>query len=531
MVLVLARSVALPQHLPPASERAANSRQFPPPSCLVVFRPVCVSDTMRSFTHARARPRSVKASIPTILVALTSFIQPAIANPFPKDSLHDFLHLGFLKDRSCASYCGVENEHCCAENQVCTTSDNVAGCATPVTLVVRSDGDYTLYTTTWTETETFTSTISSYWAASTATAGGTCTPPSGSGEIACGSICCASWQYCAYEGQCSSNPGATATGTAAGTTSYSTYATTITTSGSTITTQFSAPYRVTGTGSTTTTATGTLESSTATNNVNGTLATTGGSNLSGGAIAGIVIGVIAGVVLLLALCACCIMRGLWHGLLAMLGLGGKKKKSRSRERETIIVEEERYSRHGRAASASQRDRHSGWFAGDRPPRSTAAESRRPSEKKTESKGKRWAEVGGLATMLALLGLRRDKKRRESAATKRTSRARSEVSSSYFSDSYTASSPSEFSSDYTYSSVYTPVQSQHHRGPRTESVVRDSHTVRSASVGAGRYRDEYPPKSNHPPEYADSASDGGRTRDSRRTRRTSTTRVSRAPSRR
>lgn len=465
-----------------------------------------------------------------LLVALASFIQPALANPFPKDSLHDFLHLGFLKDRSCATYCGLENEHCCAENEVCTTSDNVAGCATPVTLLMRADGDYSVYTTTWTETETFTSTISSYWAATT---GGTCTPPSGSGEIACGSICCASWQYCAYEGQCSSNPGATATGTAGSggtTTSYSTYETTITTSGTTITTQFSAPYRVTGTGSTST-ATGTLESATSTGNVNGTVATTGGSHLSGGAIAGIVIGVIAGVVLLLAICACCIMRGLWHGLLALLGLGGKKKKSRSRERETIIVEEERYSRHGRAASASQRDRHSGWFAGDRPPRSTAAESRRPSEKKRDSNTTSWAGAGALTTLLVMLGLRRDKKRRESAAAKRTSRARSEVSSSYFSDSYTASTPSEYSSDYTYSSVYTPVQSQHHRGPRTESVVRDSHTVRSASVGAGRYRDEYPPKSNLPPDYADSASDGGRTRDTRRSRRTSTTRVSRAPSRR
>lgn len=475
--------------------------------------------------------RSSSASIPALLVAFHSLVRPTLANPFPKDSLHDFLNLGFLKDRSCATYCGAENEHCCAADQLCTTSGNVAGCATPITLVVRADGDYTVYTTTWTETATFTSTISSYWAAPTAVGGGTCTPEAGSGEIACGSICCASWQYCAYDGQCLSNPGATATSTAAsaGTTSYSTYDTTITTSGTTITTQFSAPYRVTGTGDATT-ATGTLESATGTANVNGTLASTGGSHLSGGAIAGIVVGVIAGVALLLAICACCIMRGLWYAFLALFGLGGKKKKSRSRERETIIVEEERYSRHGRAASVSQRDRHSGWYAADRPPRSTAAESRRPSEKKRDSNATSWAGAGALSTILVMLGLRRDKKRRESAAAKRTSRPRSSrprsaVSSSYFSDSYTATDPSEFSSDYTYSSVYTPVQSQHHRGPRTESI-------RSASVGAGRYRDDpYPPKSNHPPEYADSASDGDRTRDSRRTRRTSTTRISRAPSRR
>lgn len=530
---MLARSAALPLRPLPAFKARPAQFEAIPTALLLRFlsKSYCAFDTMRPFTNTRVRPHSIRSSIPTLLVALTSFIQPAIANPFPKDSLHDFLNLGFLKDRSCASYCGSENEHCCAENQVCTTSDNVAGCATPVTLVVRADGDYTVYTTTWTETATFTSTISSYWAASTVAGGGTCTPPAGSGEIACGSICCASWQYCAYEGQCLSNPGATATDTAAGsvTTSWSTYQTTMTTAGSTITTQFSAPYRVTGTG----TATGTLESATSTGNVNGTLATTGGSNLSGGAIAGIVVGVIAGVVILLAICACCIMRGLWHGLLALLGIGGRKKKSHSRDRETIIVEEERYSRHGRTASASQRDRHSGWFAG-RPPRSVAAESRRTSEKKRESNKASWAGAGALSTMLVMLGLRRDKKRRESsAAAKRSSRARSRVSSSYFSGSYTASSPSEFSSDYTYSSVYTPAQSQHPRGPsggRRESVVHDTHTVRSSS--AGRYRDDpYPPKSNLPPYDADSASDGGRTRDTRRSRRTSTTRISRAPSRR
>lgn len=488
---------------------------------------------MRSSIRHRARPLFAKASVPALLASIASLIQPTFANPYPKDSIHDFLKLGFLKDRSCEAYCGLENELCCSENEVCTTSDNVAGCAAPVTILARGDGDYSVWTTTWTETETFTSTGSSLWAASTAT-GGTCTPPAGSGQIACGSICCASWQYCAYEGQCVSNAGATATETTAAseTTSWSTYATTITSSGSTITTQFSAPYRVTGTGST-----GTIESATSTGSVNGTaVGTTSGTSLSGGAIAGIVIGVIAGVGLLLTLCACCIMRGLWHGLLALLGLGGKKKRSRSRDRETIIIEEERISRHGGdihsrhgGESHSRRDRHSGWFA-NRPPRSAAAESRRTSEKRKESNQASWWGAGALGTMLLLLGLRRDKKRRESAA-KRSSRARSDVSSSYFAESYTADSPSEFSSDYTYSSVYTPVQSQHPRGPRTESVVRDSHTVRSASVGAGRYRDDYGPKSNLPSEYAGSASSDGRTRDTRRSRRTETTRISRAPSRR
>lgn len=507
---------------------------------------------------------------------MSALIQPALANPFPKDDLHDTLGQGFLQDRLCASYCGLQNELCCSEGESCTTSDSVAGCAAaaPTLAPRQANGVWSIYTTTWTETDTFTSTISNYWAASTGAAGGTCTPAAGSGNIACGSICCASWQYCAYEGQCLSNPGATATDTA--TTAWSTYATTMTTAGSTITTQYSAPYRVTGTGSTTTN-TATVESATTTSAGNGTVvSTTGGSSLSGGAIAGIVVGTLAGVALLLALCFCCIMRGLWHGLLALLGLGPKKR-DRSRERETIIVEEERYRRGG---SHAGRDTHTSWFSG-RPARSTAAESRRTSEKIPPSsrrgstqKQTSWWGAGALGTMLLLLGLRRDKKRRsQSTATaqrteRRTTTARSDVSSSYFPGSYT-DSPSEFSSDYTYSSVYTPApapapapgRSSSRRplsrggpgGPRSASVAR-SQSVRSASryrdddrgdyeyvvvhdpheVSRGDYDPPHPPKSNLPPDYAGSLSSGGRTRDTRdtrRSRRTETTRVSRAPSRR
>lgn len=516
-------------------------------------------------TRQRESLSLATASIPTILLSITALIQPALANPFPKDSLHDVLGNGFLQDRLCASYCGLENEHCCSEGESCTTQDNIAGCAAQPTLAPRepqAGGVWSVYTTTWTETDTYTSTISGYWATSTAAGGGSavdCVPTEGSGEIACGSICCASWQYCAYEGQCLSNPGATATDA---TTAWTTYSTTMTTSGSTITTQFSAPYRVTGTGSTSTN-TATFASATTTGSGNGTaITTTGGSNLSGGAIAGIVVGTLAGVALLLALCFCCIMRGLWHGLLALLGFGPKKR-DRSRERETIIVEEEI---HRRGSTHGHRNSHNSWFAG-RPARSTAAESRRTSEKvapKKESDNATWVGAGALGTLMLLLGLRRDKKRRSqsaSAAANRNSRrtARSEVSSSYFSDSYTASSPSELSSDYTYSSVYTPApapapkrsSSQNPRGVRSASVAR-SQSVRSAS----RYRDDdrgdydyivveedppldarhydHPPKSNLPHDYAGSASSGGRTRDTRdtrRSRRTETTRISRAPSRR
>lgn len=480
---------------------------------------------MVSSADQRPRPLPSIASLRKLLVCLSASLQLAHAGPYPKDDLHDVLGSGFLVDRSCATYCGVDNQYCCAQGQACTTNAGIAGCTD-----TALGGGFGIYTTTWTETDTYTSTISSYYPATTGDNGADCVPPSGSGQIACGPICCASWQYCASNGQCGGGPapGSGATTTAAGGGGGGMISTTITTSGTTITTQYSAPYRVTSgtTGTGTTTSTGTMESATATGSGNGTAVTTGGNGLSGGAIAGIVIGVIAGVILLLAICACCIMRGLWHGLLAIFGLGpGRKRKSRSRDRETIIVEEERYRRGGSAAAHSRRDTHTGWFAA-RPPARSAAGSRRASgvsEKKRESSNAGWWGAGALGTMGLLLGLRRDKKRKEQA--KRTSRARSDVSSSYFSDSYTASSPSEFSSDYTYSSVYTrPPQShvpvQAHRGPPT---------VYSAS-GAGRERDDYF-KSNVPPDYAGSASSGGRTRDTRRSRRTETTRISRAPSRR
>lgn len=487
------------------------------------------------------------------MLSLQTLIQPAFANPIPKDDLHDTLSYGFLQDPICASYCGVENELCCSGNEVCMTADSTPACvgvtvATQEAIIYpRQDNGWSLYTSTYTVTSTYTTTGSSQLSAAT----GTCVPDSANGESACGPICCASDQTCAYSGQCTAVAGAGGAGgvsATAVTTAWSTYQTTMTTAGSTITTQFSAPYRVTGTGTPTNTAT--IESATTTGSGNGTAVAGGtGGSLSGGAIAGIVIGVLVGVVLLLALCACCVMRGLWHGLLAIFGLGSKKKKrSSSRDRETVIIEEERYSRRGSNSHAA-RNSHGSWFARN-PARSAAGESRRTSEKvkaKDDTKAS-WAGAGALGTLMLLLGLRRDKKRRgDSTAAKRSSRSRprprSNVSSSYFSNSYTASSPSEFSSDYTYSSVYTPVQSQHpRRASRPPSVVRSpvrtQSVARSASRGAGGgaravYRDEYEPMTKPPPDYAGSESSGGRTRDTRRSRsrRTETTRMSRAQSRR
>ena len=345
------------------------------------------------------------------LLLLVGHSPLANAHPYARDDIHD-LGYGYLMPRQCAEYCGYNNMYCCNQGSTCYTTNGIAGCS------AAAGGGWEWYTTTWTVTATFTSTISSFWPAQTASPGQDCIPEEDSGWIACGSICCASWQYCAYKGQCSANgpPPAGAT--------YTTVVSSVTT---VITTQYSAPYRVTSGVSSTATQTGVIAGETTTAG-NGTvpLATSGGTSLSGGAIAGIVIGTLAGVVFLLAFCVCCVVRGLWHTVLGLLGLRKKKETTET------IIEEERYSRHG--SVHSRRDRHSGWFAGGGRPSSVVERK----EEKKKSSGFGWIGLTAAAgTMLLLLGLRKDNKK------KAQSKARSEVSSNYWSESYTVSSPSKF----------------------------------------------------------------------------------------
>ncbi|KAH7022695.1 hypothetical protein EDB80DRAFT_674311 [Ilyonectria destructans] len=357
------------------------------------------------------------SSRPLLLLAAAGLTS---AKPYPRDNLHD-AGFSYLMPRGCDSYCGADNQYCCESDEVCTTLDSVATCI--------AEGSYVgAITTTWTETKTFTSTVMTLWdAAPEATAGVDCVPQN-SAQEACGTICCAGWQTCAFTGQCSAKSGME-DGT-----------TVVITSNGKVTTQYSAPYRVTGTTtitsegvrSDTVSETSTASTSTATSDSDTIGAGGGGtgSNLSGGAIAGIVIGTIAGVALLLLLCFCCIARGLW---VAVFG----KKKNESRERVDIV--EERYSRHGsRPATAhSRRDSHKGWFGGGGGP--SSAGSRR--EKKKESSGKKWLGIAGLAaTLLALLNLRKDKK--PASKGSRSSRGSSRHSDSYYSYSdYTSPSSS------------------------------------------------------------------------------------------
>ncbi|KAK5655018.1 hypothetical protein OQA88_6777 [Cercophora sp. LCS_1] len=335
-------------------------------------------------------------------VLLACSIQQAAAIPFPKDDLRA-AGFGYLLPRQCDSPCGMDNQYCCAAGSTCFTSNGIAGCS------AAAGGGYAIYTTTWTQTATYTSTISSFFPAATGSGGADCVPPPGSGQKPCGSICCASWQYCAYAGQCMANGGGALNPSVS--------------SGGPQTTQFSAPYRVTS-GVPTGTNSGIAGGATTTGPGGvspGGAEEDGGGGLSPGAIAGIVIGTLAGIILLLLICACCIVRGLWHGALAVLGLGKKK------EKETVI-EEERY--HSGGSRHSRRDSHGGWYGG-RP--STVA-----SRKEKKSSGKGLLGLGAaLGTLWLLLGLRKDKK-------KKSAKTRSDVSSSYWSSSsYTADSPSKF----------------------------------------------------------------------------------------
>ncbi|PFH57406.1 hypothetical protein XA68_15121 [Ophiocordyceps unilateralis] len=288
------------------------------------------------------------------------------------------------------SPCGTDGQFCCGAGQTCTTmAGNVATCVGS-----GAGGLYGAYTTTWTETRTFTSTVMTHWApAPEPTAGVDCVPAAPD-QQACGSICCAGWQTCAFRGQCSVKAGFVEP------TPF-----VVTADGGQVTTQYSAPFRVTGTTTVTTSglvgpSSASASASSAAAEAIGADAGTAGSGLGPGAIAGIVIGTIAGVALLLLLCFCCIARGLWAAIC------GRRRNDRPRDRVDVYEEHRSRHTHSRAPSAAhavRKDRHSGWFGG--PSRPTSVVERR--EKR--SGGNRWLGVAGAAgTILALLNLKKDK---------------------------------------------------------------------------------------------------------------------------
>jgi hypothetical protein len=365
----------------------------------------------------------------SIVAILLASSQPASASPFSKiadiiqrqvEERSEELQLqnATLQARggTCAAgtfACGYYGQICCVTgSESCgTNANNEAICKAGASAAAASgSGSWQTFTSTWVDTVTRTS-VYSTWVPATATVavvGATCSPNWANNESGCGAICCSSGQYCFDPARAictTAANGFTTTGTG-----------------------FIAPLRPTTSGGIVTTATVSptttipFQTPVSTGAQNGTVVPTGGSHLSGGAIAGIVIGVIAGIALLIFICMICCLKAGIEGILALFGIGGKKRKRRVVEEEYI----ETHRRHGSAAAGSDRR----WYGsgGSRP-------SRPPPPPK--SGGGFGGLLGGTAALggLALaLGLKRKHDRKEE---------KSDYSSSYGSSYYDYSS-SKFS---------------------------------------------------------------------------------------
>ncbi|MCJ1367379.1 hypothetical protein MMC16_006512 [Acarospora aff. strigata] len=366
----------------------------------------------------------------SLLAVLLSSTHVSNAKPYPREESLLETRNSTIEERACAIPCGWSGQLCCTDGQVCFTDatgqaqcgsgGNAGATVTAPVTAQANNGQWQYYTTTFVRTDlvTVVSTYSSYigGATSAPVAPTTVFAPVATGvtcdfslnQSPCGSICCASGQYCQSAGQCVAAGGGSSA-------YYSSF----------YSQSYSAPLRpttsaiitVTSTGSVTATVPFQTPVGTGGSVVTATPQTNNG--LSGGAIAGIVIGVILGIILLLLLCAACCFKGLLDGLLALFGLGPKKRR-RTRE-ETYI--EERHSHHaGGGGAAGGRT----WFGAAGPSRPA-----RPPPKKSGGLGGIGAVGAGLATLAIVLGLKRRRENQEKSSYG--------SGSSYYSTDYTSSS--------------------------------------------------------------------------------------------
>ncbi|KAL4811204.1 hypothetical protein BDV18DRAFT_128871 [Aspergillus unguis] len=315
---------------------------------------------------------------------------------------------------SCDNPCGYYSQLCCASGETCITDDNdQAVCSSSGSSGDSGSGDgkWEYYSSTWVVTETDAQTHTSVWSSwvATPTDSGSCRTDLG--ESVCGSECCSASDVCGDDNKCvlaaTTSIWATDTGTA------------------------TPPVRPTGTE--TATATQGFETPVTTDGspALGVDAPDDDSGLSGGAIAGIVVGTLAGVFLLFLLCLCLCARGLLHSILACLGCG------RRRRREETYVED-RYSHHSHRPGRT-------WYGATKP-----TESAHGGEKK--SGWSKLATIGIIFGAIALcLGLKRKQDHDD-----------------------------EKSSDYTYPSYYSYYTS-------TTSESSDRRTRRSRRSGRSRSR--------------------------------------------
>ena len=362
------------------------------------------------------------------LSATPSLARPRISEQF-RELLESRYH--YLSERDCANPCGWASQGstpplCCGSDQSCST--NALGQAVcnggGSTQTIMQDGQgpdqagWEFWTTTVVEqglvtrTVTYSSAFGSVMATAAAAQIADTTCQTDMGEKPCGSICCATGQYCLYAGQCAASngdgdndsssflgqiltPAATNTAPLRPT---SNAATTVTSTGSATTTvAFSTPSSAAATATAAGGAAGVSESS--------------NNGLSGGAIAGIVIGVLAAIIILILILICACVKQGSHAILAFFGL-----RSRRKNKNVTYIEEHRHH-HGSAAAGGGRR----WFG---------MGPARVEKKKKSNVGGLTAVAGGLTTLAVILGLKR---RRDKKAEK------SDYGSTYYSDYYSYSS--------------------------------------------------------------------------------------------
>ncbi|CZT22728.1 uncharacterized protein RCC_08433 [Ramularia collo-cygni] len=348
---------------------------------------------MPRFNHA---PRALLSLLTAILLTPHIAAKP---QPHPSEQAGFSFNELFARYDCAGTPCGSESQYCCGTGQACyTDAANIAQCTPSAegAAITSGGGYWQYYTSTFVETDlvTRTTTMSTYFggvapASATGASGPVCN--FALNEQPCGNICCASGQYCANTGEAIGQCAAAAGGGSSG--YYSSYTATATngaTAGAPIRPTTSAGKTVTTTSGPTTTVPFIAPVATGAN-ITLTEDQKGGNGLSGGAIAGIVIGVLAGLFLLFLLIACCCFKALLDTFLACFGC---RKKRRSR----VEVEEyERHSHHSRHGGSGGRT----WYgAAAKPPTRI---DRRDSHKK----GKELLGAGaGLAALWAVLGLKR-----------------------------------------------------------------------------------------------------------------------------
>ncbi|KAI4114223.1 MAG: hypothetical protein LQ345_004964 [Seirophora villosa] len=357
----------------------------------------------------------LSTSSPPTLLSLLAILLTSTHTTHAKPHLRkvDLDTRNALEERTCANPCGFESQYCCTASESCVTSgwppiaQCVAGSSASAGAPQQqyNNGQYQLVTTTWTETDLIlrTSTYSVPISAPTPTTQVAAVATaiacnSQLGESPCGgSLCCAMGQTCNWNqntcvasggmvGDVSSFYYSSVTAAASGTAFVRPTSNTVQT--------------VTSTGSATTTVPFQSAGATQGGATTGMTATTTNNGLTPGQIAGIVIGVLGAILVLLFICACCCFKGLLDSILAFFGLGPKRRR---RTEETYI--EERHSHHHGGGGGGGRT----WYGAARPSR-----IERPKKSKG-GLGGATAVATGLGTLAILLGLKRKGDRRDKAS--------------------------------------------------------------------------------------------------------------------